>query len=89
MSLISLVVELDFLSSLVTCHPGRSCHLYTDYTLKILSKSQGIFIIIARSFERSKKIISFQGGLSNLRAKRVVPGLPGEQRNIPATYLLL
>ena len=79
MSLIIFVDELDFLSNLVTCHPGRNCHLYTDYTLKILSKSQGISIIIARSFKWSKKFISFQGGLSNLRVKRVVPGSPGEQ----------
>jgi len=68
MSLIIFMDELDFLSSLVTRHPGRSFSPTSDYVLKILSTSQGVFNIIARSFGRGKKIISFQGRLSNLRA---------------------
>ena len=68
MSLIIFMDELDFLSSLVTRHPGRSLSPTSDYVLKILLTSQGVFNIIARSFGRGKKIISFQGRLSNLRA---------------------
>lgn len=89
MSLIIFMDELDFLSSFVTRHPGRSLSPTSDYVLKILSKSQGVFNIIARSFGRGKKIISFQSELSNLRAMDVVPDLPGEQQKFQAIYLLL